>query len=231
MRSNGHLFQYSLRTALRAVLMLVVLSTALGCRRGSEEGAAEAVGAAQAPTHTSVPAQATAEKSAASVAESALPPPAASEGPKPAAAALIGQTMPPYPEGLVEAQGVCVSGGEGLERVCDFGIAVLGRENGEYTSSMYLVASRNADPDASRPEWNITDAIDAPVAKEGYDLQLGACRVDGEMRGDIVALVRHSEEQEYSSDIAWKKSHDAKSGKFADIDRGRVDCVNPGYGL
>lgn len=146
------------------------------------------------------------------------------------AAALIGRTVPPYPQGLSEAQGMCVPGGEQPERICDYGLAVLGRETAERTlSNVYLIASANAEPDAKQPLWRVTDALDAPAA-QGHELQLGGCRLGGELRNDVVALVRHGN-AEYSADIAWAKRLDITSGKFIAVELARVDCVNAGYGI
>jgi hypothetical protein len=160
------------------------------------------------------------------------PPPAAEEYAPPAAqAALIGRTIPPYPQGLAEVQGVCVPGGEAPERICDFGIAVLGREGADLEpDGVYIIASRNADPDARQPSWVVTDALDAPIADAGRELQLGGCRLDGELRNDIVALVRHGE-GEYSADIGWARRLEIASGKFVDVALRRVDCQNPGFGV
>lgn len=148
-----------------------------------------------------------------------------------AAASLIGRTLPPYPQGMNEVQGVCVPGGEQPERICDYGMAVLGREATDGTAvGVYLIASANTDPEAKQPAWRVTDALDAPRAEGGQELQLGGCRLDGEMRNEIVALVRHGD-QEYSADVAWAKRLDIASGKFVAVELSQVDCVNAGYGV
>lgn len=147
------------------------------------------------------------------------------------AAALIGRTLPPYPQGLSEVQGVCVPGGEEPERICDYGLAVLGRESIDSTAvGVYLIASANADPEAKQPLWRVTDALDAPPAEAGRELQLGGCRLNGELRNEIVALVRHGD-AEYSADIAWAKRLDIASGKFVAVELAHVDCVYAGYGV
>jgi hypothetical protein len=200
-------------SALRAMLLIAVLAATSACGERSANDA---------------------ERAAAEVAsarDTNLPPPAADEAAKPAgAAAIVGRTMPPYPEGLAEVQGVCVPGGEDPERICDFGIAVLGRETTENSPGIYLVASRNAEPDAQYPLWKITDALDAPTANAGHELQLGGCRLDGELRSDVVALVRHGS-TEYSADIGWAKRLNIETGKFVDVELGRVDCIDPGFGV
>lgn len=201
-------------STLRTALSIALLVTISACAQRDADDAARA------------------ETKAASARGIDVPPPAAEEIAKPVgAAAIVGRMMPPYPEGLIEVQGVCVPGGEAPERICDFGIAVLGREAIEpSTSGAYLVASRNVEPDAQQPLWKITDALDAPIATAGHELQLGGCRLDGELRSDVVALVRHGA-SEYSADIGWAKRLNIETGKFLDIELDRVDCIDPGYGI
>lgn len=149
------------------------------------------------------------------------------------AAGLVGTRIPPYPDGLSEVSGSCISGGEGLEHACDYGIAVLGRSNGDATAAelVYLVGSRNSDTKAGNPVWDITDALDVPTADGGYLLQFGDCRADDQPAPGVVALARHDGSSEFSSDIAWARRYDTASGKFEAIDTATVRCIDPGYGV
>jgi hypothetical protein len=157
----------------------------------------------------------------------ATPAPAAVSG----AAALIGKTVPPYPDGLEEVQGICVAGGTGLEHVCDFGLAAIGSPVPEAEPSIrYLLASRNADPAAQLPLWQVTDAIDVPQIQTGYGLQLGSCRRDSNDQADVAAIVRHGD-AEYSSDVTWARRFDTATGKLIEIPAQTVDCINPGFGI
>ena len=148
------------------------------------------------------------------------------------AAGLVGMRMPPYPNGLTEVSGSCISGGEGLEHACDYGIAVLGRSNGDATTAelVYLVGSRNGDSKAGNPVWDITDAMDVPTA-DGYLLQFGDCRADDQPAPGVVALTRHDGNSEFSADIAWARRYDTASGRFEPIDAATVRCIDPGYGV
>ncbi len=219
MDSNGFRVHRMPIHALRTTLTIAILASALGC----SERAAEA---AKPPATAPVPA--TVDQ----VSQAEVPMPAAEKPDTLAdAATLVGRTMPPYPEGLTEVQGVCVPGGEAPERVCDFGLAVLGRQFAERSAeNVYLVASRNADPDARQPQWTITDALAVPAHNADRELQLGGCRLDDEMRSDVVALVRHAD-GEYATDITWVRRLDIATGRFVEIGLDRVDCINPGYGL
>lgn len=147
------------------------------------------------------------------------------------AAALVGVRVPPYPGGLIDIVGSCVPGGEGLEHVCDYGISVLGhgdRDSGT-AQGVYLVGSRNTDPAADMPVWEITDALDMPAA-DGYLLQIADCRLDGQPSRSVAALVRHGGE-EFSTDIAWARLYDTATGKFVETGSAKIDCIDPGAGV
>jgi hypothetical protein len=147
------------------------------------------------------------------------------------AAALIGKTVPPYPDGLEEASGSCVAGGEGLEHACDFGVATIGNRaaSGE-VSVRYLLASRNIDTAAKQPQWEVTDAVDAPSIDSGYDLQIAGCRLNGADAPGLVAVVRHGD-AEFSSDATWARRFDTATGKLSDIPVDSVDCANLSAGI
>ena len=155
------------------------------------------------------------------------PSPAAASG----AAALIGQTVPPYPDGLEEASGSCVAGGEDLEHACDFGVSTIGNRaaSGE-VSVRYLLALRNQDTTAKQPQWEVTDAVDAPNIDSGYSLQIAGCRFNDADAPSLVAVVRHGD-TEYSSDVTWARRFDTATGELSDIPLDGVDCFNPGAGI
>lgn len=145
--------------------------------------------------------------------------------------ALIGKTMPPYPDGLENVEGSCVPGGDGLDHACDFGLAILARPSPSGVPiAQYLIASSNTDTATPQPEWQVTDALDAPSVADGYGLQLTGCRLDGASSAGIVAIVRHGK-AEYSSDVTWARRFDTATGKLVEVDLKHVDCVDPGYGV
>ncbi len=159
----------------------------------------------------------------------AIPEPASA--PASGAGALIGKTLPPYPDDLAEIQGSCVPGGAGLDHACDFGLALLGdTQDGVASAMRYVVASRNADTAAEQPRWQVSDAIDAPKVGAGYSLQISGCRLDRAEAPGVVAVVRYAE-TEYSSDVTWARRFDTGTGKISEIPAGRVDCANPGFGI
>lgn len=152
--------------------------------------------------------------------------------PETGAAALIGTIVPPYPEGLDEIAGSCVPAGEGSVRICDYSLAMVGTPAADGGAAMarYLLASRRSNPEADKPAWQVLDAIDAPKVEPGYDLQLGACRLDDRDDPGLIAAVRHGD-AERSSDVRWVRRFDVAAGKLVDVEASRVTCTNPGAGV
>lgn len=149
-----------------------------------------------------------------------------------AEASWVGKTLPPYPAGLDELQGVCINGGSSPDRVCDYGLAVIGRpatDPNRAATPTQVLASRNIAPEAASARWQVTDAAAVPKPRKGYGLQLGSCRLDGDY-APIVAFVRHGD-REVSHDVLWARRLDIASGKLVPIAIKRVDCINEGFGV
>lgn len=146
---------------------------------------------------------------------------------------LVGKTMPPYPEGLSEVGGVCLSDSTGTGHVCDYSISLLADASPDPDAGplmRYVTAGRLAGRDGSLALWTITDAQAYPKVTKGFFWQAGTCRVDKVDDPKVIAVVRQGLEQEYLADVAWARRLDLKSGKFTALDPARVDCVNEGYG-
>jgi hypothetical protein len=158
--------------------------------------------------------------------------PAAPATPDVSAASLIGRIVPPYPDGLGEIAGSCVPTGDGSVRICDYSLAMVGTAAADGGAAMarYLLASRRSNPDADKPTWEVLDAADAPRVEPGYDLQLGACRLDDRDDPGLIAVVRHGD-AEGSTDVRWARRFDVAAGKLVDVDAARVSCTNPGAGV
>jgi hypothetical protein len=180
----------------------------------------------------------------------AAPPPAQDAAPTPAAdanppaptpprpptppadpmlATLTGSSIPPYPDGYEQRQGRCVPGGEGMDRLCDFSVAMLA-PLADGKGPAYVVATRNLDPGAQTARWDVQDALAVPDVGDA-DLQLLGCRLDGVEDPATIAIVRHGNNQEFSTDIRWTRRFDTAAGKFVEVDKARVSCPDPGYGV
>ena len=146
---------------------------------------------------------------------------------------LVGITMPPYPEGLREVGGACLSDSTDPGHVCDHSIGLLADANAELDVEpvmRYVTAGRLAGRDGPLALWKVTDAQAYPKVAKGFFWQAGTCRVDKIDDPKVIAVVRQGLEQEYLSDVAWARRLDLESGKFVAIDPARVDCLNEGYG-
>jgi hypothetical protein len=146
---------------------------------------------------------------------------------------LIGKTVPPYPEGLQDVGGSCLSDSDDPEHVCDFSIGLLadaGTDSNDEPVFRYVVAGRMAGREGPLALWKITDVQAYPKVGKGFFWQAGSCRVDKVDDAKVIAVVRQGAEQEYLTDVAWARRLDLKSGKFSVIAPARVDCINEGYG-
>ena len=146
---------------------------------------------------------------------------------------LIGRTVPPYPDGLQDVGGSCLSDSTDPAHVCDFSIGLLADADADPSAEVaprYVVAGRMAGREGPLALWKITDAQPYPKAGKGYFWQAGSCRVDGADDAKVIAVVRQGAEHEYLTDVAWARRLDLKSGKFSVVEPSRVDCINEGYG-
>ena len=214
----------SARSASRRARVAAVL-VAFAALSACSDDAATATAPAAEPV-ASAPA---ASAPAAAPAESNMPKAVPAEA---GAAALIGTTVPPYPDGLDEIAGSCVPAGDGSVRICDYSLAMVGTPAADGGAAMvrFLLASSRDNPDADKPVWKVLDAIDAPKVEPGYDLQLGACRLDDRDAPGVIAVVRHGED-ERSTDVRWARRFDVTAGKLVEVEAARVACINPGAGV
>lgn len=145
---------------------------------------------------------------------------------------LIGRIVPPYPQGLRDAGGTCISESDDYARVCDYSIGVLAAEGGDTEAEpamRYVVAAKMAGRDGQSARWMITDAQPYPQAGQGFQLQFGSCRVDGKQDERLAAVVRQSLDQEYLQDVIWARRLDLRSGKLVEVPPAAVDCINEAY--
>ena len=146
---------------------------------------------------------------------------------------LVGKTLPPYPAGLDELQGVCIAGDPSPARICDYALQVIGRlstDPDRAATPTLVLASRNIEPGAAQARWRVTDAVAVPKPRKGYELQIGNCRLDRVDGAPIVAFVRHGD-REYSRDVLWARRLDIASGRLLAVAIKQVDCLNEGLGV
>jgi len=149
-----------------------------------------------------------------------------------AAADLVGKVMPPYPDGLEELGGSCVSASTDRARVCDYSVGVLASPPDASGLSVprYVVAGRLAGRDGPRARWEITDAVPYPAGRQDYYLQFGTCRVEGKDDPRVAAIVRqHDTATEWLKDVAWAGRLRLPDARFDVLDARAVDCINEAY--
>ena len=149
-----------------------------------------------------------------------------------AATELIGQEVPPYPDGLVSRQGSCVTDSPGYEHVCDYQLALVEDADG---TPRYVVAGQAVGHDANGPRWRVLDAIVHPGLAADEYLALGACRLHGTADDEpdpaIVAVVGFGGDVEWFDDVrrAWRL--DFAQQRLVELPVAGVQCANEGYGL
>lgn len=146
---------------------------------------------------------------------------------------LVGLSVPPYPAGLEELQGSCISGGPMPTQVCDYSLTVVGTfaaDRNAGAKHSQLLAMRNLEPGARRARWQVIDAAATPAVRNGYELQIGGCRMDRIDDNNIVAFVRHGD-RDISRDVRWARRFDIATGKLVPVAAKRVDCINQGLGV
>lgn len=146
---------------------------------------------------------------------------------------LVGRVVPPYPGGLVELGGSCVSDSTDPARVCDYSVGVLASPAGDAGGEpvpRFVVAGQLAGRDGARAQWRITDALPYPTGRPGYYLQFGTCRVDGRDDARVAAIVRqHDMATEWLKDVAWAGRLKLPAGRFDVLEARAVDCINEAY--
>lgn len=149
------------------------------------------------------------------------------------AADLVGRVMPPYPAGLDELGGSCVSDSVEPARVCVYSVGVLASPaavDGGEPVPRFVIAGQLAGRDGARAQWRITDALPYPTGRPGYYLQFGTCRVNGRDDARVAAIVRqHDTSTEWLKDIAWAGRLRLPDARFDVLDARTVDCINEAY--
>lgn len=134
-----------------------------------------------------------------------------------AQATLAGRTVPPYPDGLKERSGMCLS----ETKDCRYSLSVLDSDRGGPAVAAALeVTSRNARGPTG---WRVLDSRELPRVRDGYSIEMGSCRLDSRKDDAIMAIVK-SGTGKYRGDAYWAVRFDRKQKRFVSIPAARVDC-------
>jgi hypothetical protein len=71
----------------------------------------------------------------------------------------------------------------------------------------------------------------APVLPNGFSFNYGRCKVNGVLRDDVIASVRHRQKQEWSRSISRVWLLDPKPPGFKVVKPAQIECRNEGYGV
>lgn len=137
---------------------------------------------------------------------------------------LVGQQVPPYPDGLQERSGVCLPAGGGA-RDCQFSLSILDSDRGGPAKAVALEAvSRDGK---GQPTWRVVDSADVPEVKDGYSLEMQSCRRDGRKDAAIVAIVTPMAGKPESpwGNSYWAIRFDRKQKRFSKLPAGQVQCA------
>lgn len=82
-----------------------------------------------------------------------------------------------------------------------------------------------------RADGSLLAEMHQPRLKPGYSFNFGQCRINGFIRDDMIAMVRHVKVREWSKDVITVWIADPKTGRFT-VHTGRnIECRNEGYGV
>ena len=144
------------------------------------------------------------------------------------ASALVGQVVPPYPDGLVSRSGTCLAREPGDAHVCDYGVGLLEDAQGH---ARYVLAEQAAGVGGDgHPAWRVLDVMPYPPMGPDRVLAIAQCERDGVADGAILAVVAlRDREWLEPAEHAWRL--DFASGRFVEIATAGLRCMNEGYGF
>jgi hypothetical protein len=145
---------------------------------------------------------------------------------------LVGQVVPPYPAGLHDIGGSCMTLTPGYAHVCDYSVGVLADAANDPEAEpviRWLVAGRLVGRDGSQARWLITDAVAYPKSDPDYHLQMGSCRLGGRDDAQVIAVVRDDSQGELLTEVRWARRVELPAGTFTELDPHAVDCLNEAY--
>ena len=141
---------------------------------------------------------------------------------------MIGKVVPPYPSGLEEVEGSCVTSHLGLERMCDYAIGILQNYSDKRTTILAKKSIKKNRFDS--PLWEVTDQLEYPVIKNGFWLSHGSCLLNGKLDQTVITIVKDSP-TEYQEATSWAWKLNINTGKFEKISHENIKCLNGAWGL
>lgn len=81
------------------------------------------------------------------------------------------------------------------------------------------------------PSGKIIASMPLPEIRAGYEFSRGECRLNGIIRNDVIAVVRHGEGSEWSVDVLKAWVADPVARAFVPLPVKGLACLNIGYGI
>ena len=134
---------------------------------------------------------------------------------------LVGKRVPPFPDGIYEQGGTCISAG--TQDPCHRAVAVL-MNAARKEMGVYASVSDGRD-ERGKAFGIVTDVIPYPKVNKGYHLDWGSCRYDGVEDSAVLAVVKDSK-QTWLRAAGWAYRVENASGKLIKLDTKHVDCYN-----
>jgi hypothetical protein len=98
-------------------------------------------------------------------------------------------------------------------------------------SAVITLPTKNGPWRLVAPDKSLIAEMKQPALKDGYSFNYGNCRVDGVLRQDLIAMVRHAANKQWSRDVSSIWIADPAAKKFVRRDPRGVDCKNERYGV
>ena len=80
-------------------------------------------------------------------------------------------------------------------------------------------------------EGKVLTQIPVPLLTKGYEFNYGDCNLDSKLRHDIIAMVHHKNDVEWSTKISKAWLADLTLKTIVPISTEGLSCRNEGYGL
>lgn len=139
---------------------------------------------------------------------------------------LTGTIVPPFPDGWKDQGGACIAGSLGAEKICDYSIGVVEKDN-----HLVLFFGKSAPrTDPMKPRWLVTDQMPYPEAPTGFQVVYNQCERNGKPDQTIVAVIKTANTEWYTVvRSAYKANLD--TGRFEKISIKGLRCGNEGWGV
>lgn len=140
---------------------------------------------------------------------------------------LIGNVVPPYPEGTSSEMGKCISDGDNDE--CQFAIATLNAANGAVIG---VLATKRLNPHADgQNDWHVFDALNAPALGKGQMWAIEECYRNGVPDPAMIGIVTYQDKGGWveTDETIWAVRFDLGIQKLLIVSTTEVpQCVLPG---